>query len=260
MTQFNGGIPIPRSDQDWCSSQSSSIPPHSEHESYVGTPTSLKLECCGRSFTRRTDLARHMTTMHSNARYDCTIPGCHNNRGKGYCRPDKVREHLWKHHSDRGFKKHAHKWAKIGRMYESIIEFYFLVFFLQWFSCGFQTVLCRSYGDTSALPLASVYGLGRKDRFNIWDGFNFVFLVLRHARFSFRGWYHRADVVWRSVWYQCGRYVCCWSFCCRHCLHSVCHRCSLRLSPFLVLCWVWTRFSDEWWLMLILMKEYTVYL
>lgn len=73
----------------------------------TSSPTCHHPQCHGKIFGRRTDLIRHNETKHSGSkpRYDCTITGCHNNRNKGYSRPDKLQEHCWKHHSDLGFGK-----------------------------------------------------------------------------------------------------------------------------------------------------------
>jgi hypothetical protein len=62
---------------------------------------------CNRTFKRRSDCIRHNTTVHgaNQGLHLCPIAGCVKSQGAGYCRPDKVTEHLWKKHADLGYTK-----------------------------------------------------------------------------------------------------------------------------------------------------------
>lgn len=53
---------------------------------------------CSESFARPTDLQRHVDSVHLGIKYHCTWFGCHNNRGKGYCRLEKLRTHQREKH------------------------------------------------------------------------------------------------------------------------------------------------------------------
>jgi hypothetical protein len=53
---------------------------------------------CFESFTRTSDLERHYQSIHLGIKYDCFWPGCHNNRGKGYCRLEKLKTHQREKH------------------------------------------------------------------------------------------------------------------------------------------------------------------
>jgi len=94
---------------DWSSAISSQeaydISPFPKPETF----TCQFVECVGRTFGRQIDLTRHTKTVHTRERYNCTVSGCNNNRGKGYCRADKVQEHQQKHHADLGFRKKDRK-------------------------------------------------------------------------------------------------------------------------------------------------------
>ena len=62
---------------------------------------------CTRSFQRDSDRTRHQNTVHSARQglHLCPVPGCPKSYGTGYSRTDKVTEHLWKKHGDRGYTK-----------------------------------------------------------------------------------------------------------------------------------------------------------
>lgn len=53
---------------------------------------------CMESFTRAADLQRHVESVHLGIKHHCFWPGCHNNRGKGYCRAEKLRTHQRQKH------------------------------------------------------------------------------------------------------------------------------------------------------------------
>lgn len=53
---------------------------------------------CAKTFTRTADLDRHVLNVHNRVGHHCQVPGCSNNKGNGYCRPDKLKEHMWKKH------------------------------------------------------------------------------------------------------------------------------------------------------------------
>ncbi|KAL2064041.1 hypothetical protein VTL71DRAFT_4535 [Oculimacula yallundae] len=53
---------------------------------------------CPATFTRASDYPRHYRLKHLGIRYHCYQSGCVNNRGKGYCRAEKLKTHLWKVH------------------------------------------------------------------------------------------------------------------------------------------------------------------
>ena len=58
------------------------------------TPCSL----CFETFARQSDLQRHWQSVHLGIKYHCYWPGCLNNRGKGYCRVEKLRTHQREKH------------------------------------------------------------------------------------------------------------------------------------------------------------------
>lgn len=64
---------------------------------------------CNRAFKRPSDLARHITNIHSvnQGIHLCPILGCPRSQGAGYSRADKVTEHLWKKHATLGYVKRA---------------------------------------------------------------------------------------------------------------------------------------------------------
>lgn len=53
---------------------------------------------CRSTFTRTADLDRHVLHVHNRFGHHCQVQGCSNNKGNGYCRPDKLKEHMWKKH------------------------------------------------------------------------------------------------------------------------------------------------------------------
>lgn len=53
---------------------------------------------CFESFTRTSDLDRHYQSVHLQIKHHCFWPGCHNNRGKGYCRLEKLKTHQREKH------------------------------------------------------------------------------------------------------------------------------------------------------------------
>jgi hypothetical protein len=61
-----------------------------------------KISCvyggCLKMFTRTADLDRHVLNVHNRVGHHCQVLGCGNNKGNGYCRPDKLKEHMWKKH------------------------------------------------------------------------------------------------------------------------------------------------------------------
>jgi hypothetical protein len=83
-------------------------PPHrqglaNDAMSTVGTgEPSEKILCiyggCTKTFSRTADLDRHVLSVHNRVGHNCQVPDCSNNKGKGYCRPDKLKEHMWKKH------------------------------------------------------------------------------------------------------------------------------------------------------------------
>ncbi|KAI1121792.1 hypothetical protein F5Y10DRAFT_288041 [Nemania abortiva] len=53
---------------------------------------------CGKLFVRNQDLNRHVRSIHCGERHDCPVAACPNNRGEGYSRPDKLKQHMDKKH------------------------------------------------------------------------------------------------------------------------------------------------------------------
>jgi hypothetical protein len=53
---------------------------------------------CTETFARPSDLDRHWQSVHLGIKYHCFRPGCPNNRGKGYCRLEKLRTHQREKH------------------------------------------------------------------------------------------------------------------------------------------------------------------
>jgi hypothetical protein len=53
---------------------------------------------CFESFVRAADVERHIQSVHMGVRYHCFWTGCGNNRGNGYCRPEKLRTHQRQKH------------------------------------------------------------------------------------------------------------------------------------------------------------------
>jgi hypothetical protein len=62
---------------------------------------------CTKTFKRDYERVRHGNSMHVNTQgaHLCPIAGCSKSQGKGYSRPDKVTEHLWKKHGNLGYAK-----------------------------------------------------------------------------------------------------------------------------------------------------------
>lgn len=62
---------------------------------------------CNKIFKRDSDRIGHENSIHFNhhGAHLCPIVGCAKAQGKGFSRPDKVTEHLWKCHGDLGFLK-----------------------------------------------------------------------------------------------------------------------------------------------------------
>jgi hypothetical protein len=60
--------------------------------------TSCVYDGCLKTFTRTSDLDRHVLNVHNRVGHHCQVPACSNNKGNGYCRPDKLKEHMWKKH------------------------------------------------------------------------------------------------------------------------------------------------------------------
>jgi hypothetical protein len=62
---------------------------------------------CPKTFKRDSDRTRHEQAVHLKLPgfHLCPIAGCQKSCGKGYSRPDKVTEHLWKKHANLGFTK-----------------------------------------------------------------------------------------------------------------------------------------------------------
>jgi uncharacterized Zn-finger protein len=74
-----------------------------------GPPAISRIPCrwgnCISTFSRLADLNRHVKSVHLGVSrgqgHLCPIIGC----DKSYSRSDKVTEHLWKRHSDLGYRK-----------------------------------------------------------------------------------------------------------------------------------------------------------
>jgi hypothetical protein len=62
---------------------------------------------CNKTFKRDADRSRHEYSVHfkNSGLHLCPIVGCPKSYGKGYSRPDKITEHLWKKHANLGFTK-----------------------------------------------------------------------------------------------------------------------------------------------------------
>jgi hypothetical protein len=62
---------------------------------------------CSQTFKRDADRSRHEQSVHfkSPGLHLCPVAGCPKSYGKGYSRPDKVTEHLWRKHANLGFTK-----------------------------------------------------------------------------------------------------------------------------------------------------------
>jgi hypothetical protein len=77
-------------------------PPHRPNTRFPCTYPS-----CTKTFKRDYERIRHEASLHRTNRRQhlCHILGCSKSQGKGYSRPDKVTEHLWKKHADLGYTK-----------------------------------------------------------------------------------------------------------------------------------------------------------
>jgi hypothetical protein len=53
---------------------------------------------CHKAFSRPSDLDRHVQSIHFGVHSHCTVIGCSNNRGNGFSRADKLRNHEKKAH------------------------------------------------------------------------------------------------------------------------------------------------------------------
>lgn len=104
----------PHSSQPWTQfSQAFPTPDTvSAPDSNANTPLEVaRFQCghCNQSFKRDCDRGRHERSIHSATygRFVFPISGCPRSQGRGYCRADKVKEHLWKKHRDLGYVKGA---------------------------------------------------------------------------------------------------------------------------------------------------------
>lgn len=61
-------------------------------------PKNLHCPNCDRSFARAPDLQRHIDGIHLRIRHHCRVIGCGDNLGKGYCRMEKLRNHMMSSH------------------------------------------------------------------------------------------------------------------------------------------------------------------
>lgn len=108
-----------KSDEDFLLSTSSTTPfaHDSQNTSMLGSNSntdqhqqySSRTSCstCLLTFGRKTDLERHLKSIHfdNHASNACFISGCDNNKGKGYSRRDKLTEHQWRKHPELGYRK-----------------------------------------------------------------------------------------------------------------------------------------------------------
>jgi len=60
---------------------------------------------CNKSFSRSTDLNRHFHQVHHRLRWNCYL-NCGNNRGNGWSREDKWKEHIRREHPSFNLAKH----------------------------------------------------------------------------------------------------------------------------------------------------------
>ena len=72
-------------------------------------PATSRFSCtnCHATFKRDGDRRRHIASKHLAIQgvHLCPIAGCPQSQGTGYSRADKLTEHLWKKHADRGYTK-----------------------------------------------------------------------------------------------------------------------------------------------------------
>jgi hypothetical protein len=66
----------------------------------INVPATRRTPCthCTETFARPSDLDRHWQSVHLGIKHHCFWLGCPNNRGKGYCRLEKLRTHQRKKH------------------------------------------------------------------------------------------------------------------------------------------------------------------
>jgi Geminivirus Rep catalytic domain len=66
----------------------------------MAMPGTQRTPCsfCTETFARPSDLDRHWQSVHLGIKYHCFWLGCHNNRGRGYCRLEKLRTHQKQKH------------------------------------------------------------------------------------------------------------------------------------------------------------------
>lgn len=78
-------------------------PPSRPIPGYPKKPRKPRSKCarCNTSLSRSSDLNRHMNTIHRHCRPQCSVPGCTNNQGRGFSRPDKLAEHMRTQHRER---------------------------------------------------------------------------------------------------------------------------------------------------------------
>ena len=86
------GLPIPQFPS--IPSQGAFFPPQAPLGITYRTPCTF----CMATFTRPYDLERHVQSIHLDIRHHCTWLGCTNNKGKGYCRIEKLRKHQRDNH------------------------------------------------------------------------------------------------------------------------------------------------------------------
>ncbi|KAH8746890.1 hypothetical protein BGZ57DRAFT_917260 [Hyaloscypha finlandica] len=116
LENFSSHSKSPDSTQSYCRlSRAPSIPQTVSATSNINAPTQVqpltRFQCghCSQSFKRDYDRGRHERSIHSSAygRFVCPIAECPRSQGAGYCRADKVKEHLWRKHGDLGYAKAA---------------------------------------------------------------------------------------------------------------------------------------------------------
>lgn len=77
---------------------------------------------CPFTFGRKGDLERHFRTVHCGRfSYSCGVGGCENNKGRGYSRRDKLKEHQWRRHGEVG-RGRGRKGGEEGLMGEGSSE------------------------------------------------------------------------------------------------------------------------------------------
>jgi len=92
--------PLANNDQDLFSmpSYNAAVPPFNPQP----TPTAGIISCisptCATTFSRIGERDRHFRAVHQRIRHHCGVIGCEDNKGQGYCRSDKLKEHIAKRH------------------------------------------------------------------------------------------------------------------------------------------------------------------